>query len=225
MKGYSHGKIRRSGRKVRESGQGVYKMSATEIIRKRYDRTARFYDCMDFMIREETRKRVIEMAHGRVLEVGVGTGKNLRFYPAGCEVTGIDFSPGMLRRAEQRAREISNITLMEMDVQDLKFPDNSFDTIVATCVFCSVPDPVRGLEELRRVCKPDGQLLFLEHIRSTRRLLGLMMDLFNPLTVRIIGSNINRRTLDNMKAAGLHLKAVDTISMEILKLVAAQPNK
>lgn len=200
-------------------------MSTTEIIRKRYNRTSLFYDWMDWMITDEVRKRVVGMARGKVLEVGVGTGKNLKFYPPDCEVTGIDFSPGMLRKARERARDLPNVTLSEMDVQDIQFPDNSFDTIIATCVFCSVPDPVKGFRELRRVCKPDGRLVFLEHVRSGNKFVGLLMDAFNPVFVKLIGANINRETLENMKKAELQLEKVDTVGMEILKLVVAKPNK
>lgn len=200
-------------------------MDSTETIKKRYDRTSVFYDCMDWMISDKVRKQVVGMASGKVLEVGVGTGKNLRFYPSDCEVTGIDFSPGMLKKARQRAKGLKNVTLYEMDVQNLQFPDNFFDTIVATCVFCSVPDPIKGLIELRRVCKLNGRLLFLEHIRSSNRVLGALMDLFNPLAVGLIGANVNRRTLENMETAGLSLEKVDTVGMEILKLIVARPDK
>lgn len=199
-------------------------MTTTEIIKKRYDRTSLFYDCMDWMLSDKIRKKVIDMAKGKVLEVGVGTGKNLKFYPPECEVTGIDFSPGMLKKARERTRGLDNITLYEMDVQQLRFPDNSFDTVIATCVFCSVPDPVTGFRELRRVCKPDGRLIFLEHVRSSKKFMGQLMDMFNPLVVRLIGANINRETLENMKKAELHLEQVDTVGMEILKLVIARPN-
>lgn len=200
-------------------------VSATDVIRKRYNRTALFYDCMDIMISDEIRAQVISHARGKVLEVGVGTGKNFRFYPRDCDVTGIDFSPGMLAKAKKRAQGLPNIALHEMDVQDLGFPDNSFDTIIATCVFCSVPDPVKGFQELRRVCKPDGQMVFLEHVRSSKKFMGLLMDFFNPLVVRVIGANINRETLDNIKKAGIDLLQVDSVGLEILKLIIAKPNK
>jgi len=200
-------------------------MSGTDIIKERYNRTSLFYDCMDVMIKDELRAKVIGYARGKVLEVGVGTGKNLRFYQPDCEVTGIDFSPGMLKKAEKRAQGLPNVTLYEMDVQKLDFPDNFFDTVIATCVFCSVPDPVQGFQELHRVCKPDGQMVFLEHMRSSNKFLGLMMDFFNPLVVRMIGANINRETLENIKKAEIDLVQVDTVGMEILKLIIAKPNK
>ena len=200
-------------------------MTTTDIIRKRYNRTSVFYDCMDTMIKDDVRKKVLSHAHGKVLEVGVGTGKNLQFYPDNCQVTGIDFSPGMLKKARKRTEGRPSIILLEMDIQNLEFPDNSFDTIIATCVFCSVPDPLQGLRELRRVCKPEGKLIFLEHIRSDKKMMGLLMDILNPMVVRFIGANINRKTLENMESAHLRLEQVDTMSMEILKFVIASPNK
>ena len=200
-------------------------MATTEVIRQRYNRTALFYDYMDKMIKDEVRKKLIEQAYGQVLEVGVGTGKNLKFYRPDCQVTGIDFSPAMLKKAREKVRGRDNISLLEMDAQELDFPDNSFDTIVATCVFCSVPDPVKGLEELKRVCKPKGQLLFLEHIRSSNLLMGTLMDLFNPLVVRLVGANINRETLVNIETAGLCLQQVDSVGTDILKYIVAAPNK
>jgi ubiquinone/menaquinone biosynthesis C-methylase UbiE len=180
---------------------------------------------MDKMIGPELRKKVIGQARGKVLEVGVGTGQNLKYYPPECEITAIDFSSGMLNKAKMRAEGLLNVTLYEMDVQDLSFPDNTFDTVIATCVFCSVPDPVKGFLELQRVCKAEGYLILLEHIRSEKRFAGKLMDLFNPLVVKLIGANINRRTLENIEAAGLELKQVDTVGMEILKLIIAKPNK
>ncbi|HBS58351.1 MAG TPA: SAM-dependent methyltransferase, partial [Firmicutes bacterium] len=132
-------------------------ISQTDIIRNRYNRTALFYDWMDKMIPVKLRQRAIEQANGQVLEVGVGTGANLEYYLPGCEVTGIDFSPGMLRKARQKiVRAKVPVTLLEMDAEHMDFPDNTFDTVVATCVFCSIPDPVQGFREVKRVCKNGG---------------------------------------------------------------------
>lgn len=197
----------------------------TETIKRRYNRTALFYDWMDFMIRDDTRRKVIGMAKGKVLEVGVGTGKNLSFYPPECEVTAIDFSSGMLKRAREKAKKLKlKVTLLEMDAQRMAFPDNTFDTVVATCIFCSVPDPIKGLEEIKRICKPDGQVILLEHVRSENPVLGKIMDILNPVTLSIVGSNINRRTVQNVSKAGLNLKDVRKLgSTNILKLIIASP--
>lgn len=196
----------------------------TDVIRSRYNRTARFYDWMDKMIPDDIRQRAIAKATGRVLEVGVGTGKNLPYYREGCEVTGIDFSPGMLAKARQRVHLAQvPVTLLEMDAQRMTFPDNFFDTVVATCVFCSVPDPVQGLREVRRVCKPRGQIVLLEHVRSEKPLLGWLMDVLNPVSVYVIGSNINRRTVENVKVAGIDILQVEDVSGKIVKLIVARP--
>lgn len=199
-------------------------MNQTERIRKIYNRTAKFYDLMDRMIKTESRIKVLQLAKGRVLEVGVGTGQNLPLYPPGCEVIGIDFSPEMLKRAYPRAEKAPvPVRLMEMDAQELQFPDNTFDTVLATCVFCSVPDPIKGLREIKRVCKPDGQIILLEHVRSDNPLIGLIMDVLNPIVVSLIGPNINRRTVENAKRAGLNINSVENAQGKIVKLIIAKP--
>lgn len=81
----------------------------------------------------------------------------------------------------------------------MDFADDTFDMVFTTCVFCSVPDPVKGLLEIRRVCKPNGKIIMIEHVRSEKKALGLVMDIFNPIIVNLYGANINRRTVDNVK--------------------------
>lgn len=196
----------------------------TEKTRRRYNRTALFYDWMDFLFGEKLRRRIISRARGKVLEVGVGTGINLPFYPQDCRVTGIDLSPGMLFRARRRVQRLRlYVRLLEMDVQEMAFPDGDFDTVVATCVFCSVPDPVKGLREVRRVCKTSGQVILLEHVRSENPLLGPLMDVFDPLFLTVIGSHINRRTVENVRKAGLTIREVQDLGLGILKLIVAEP--
>ena len=159
-----------------------------------------------------------------MLEVGVGTGKNLNYYPEGVEATGIDFSPRMLTKAEKRANDLGiEVDLKEMDAQQLSFPDHSFDTVFATFVFCSVPDPVLGLREMRRVCKPDGILLLLEHMRPGNRLLGLVFDALNPMVVRMMGANINRKTMDNIREAGWTVEVEEHLSSDIVRWIEARP--
>jgi len=141
------------------------------LTRKRYNRMAFLYDFMEAPIERlrlaAWRSRLRERITGsKALEVGVGTGKNLPYYPDGVNITAVDLSPRMLERARKKAARLDlNVDLQEMDVQRLNFPENYFDMVFATFVFCSVPDPVAGLKELRRVCKPDGRLILLEHVR------------------------------------------------------------
>ena len=196
----------------------------TEAIRRRYDRTAKWYDLMDRMFSSQLRQKILAQAHGEVLEVGVGTGKNLPYYPPKCRVTGIDFSAGMLAKAQKKAAYAPvPVTLLQMDAQDMAFADTSFDTVVATCVFCSVPDPIKGLHEVRRVCRPDGQIILLEHIRSDHPIIGKLMDWLNPVSLYLIGSNINRRTVENVKRAGIIIETVTDLNIPIVKLIKAKP--
>ena len=200
------------------------KSTDTDSIRRRYNRTALFYDWMDKMIPVKLRRKAVELAKGKVLEVGVGTGTNLEFYLPGCEVIGIDFSPGMLAKAKAKLKKaIVPVKLLEMDAQHMTFSDNSFDTVIATCVFCSVPDPVQGLKEVKRVCKPGGSIILLEHVRSENPLWGWLMDVLNPVALRMIGSNINRQTVKNINTAGIKPLIIEEHSGKIIKLIVAAP--
>lgn len=172
------------------------------------------------------RQRLWSLVHGpRVLEVGVGTGKNMPFWLRTVEVTAIDLTPGMLNQARQRAAELKlGVDLRLGDVQALEFPDGSFDMAVATFVFCSVPDPVLGLRELKRVVRPGGQIILLEHIRSPRESIGKIMDVLNPLVVHVMGANINRRTEENVQRSGWTIEHVEDLGLGgIVKLIIARP--
>ena len=161
----------------------------------------------------------------QVLEIGVGTGKNMEFWPLNCQITAIDLTPGMLDIARQRAKSVNrqDANLRLGDVQSLQFPSASFDTVVATFVFCSVPDPIQGLREIGRVVRPDGQILLLEHVRIDRPVVGTLMDFLAPLIVRLNGANINRRTVENVRAAGLQIDRVENLDdMGMFKLIFAR---
>lgn len=194
---------------------------------RRYDRIAWLYDRMDSPMEKmgtsEWRMRLFSRLEGRrILEVGVGTGKNLPYYPPGKEVTGIDVSGRMLAFAQRRAASLKgNFTLLKMDVENMDFPDASFDAAVSTCVFCSVPDPVKGLKEVRRVLKPGGKAYFLEHVRPSG-LLGWVFDLLSPLVAHAIGPSINRDTVGNIRRAGFHIIVEENLFSDIFKLIIGE---
>ncbi len=198
--------------------------------RQRYDRIAGLYDVSEAPIERllyaPWRKRLWAGVKGpEVLEVGVGTGKNMPYYPDGVHMTAVDLSEGMLSRARRLAKTlVLDVDLRQMDAQKLDFPADSFDTVVATFVFCSVPDPVIGLRELGRVCKPHGEIRLIEHMRARSEALGVLMDAANPLVVRTMGPNINRRTVENVTKAGLEIERVEDLSVQgIFKLIIAKP--
>lgn len=198
---------------------------ATAIAQRRYDRRAALYDLSDapmelFMGRWRRRLWSRIPPGSRVLEIGVGTGKNMRWYPPGVSVVAIDFSPKMMARAVRRARrQQHDVALALMDAQALAFADGCFDAVVTACVFCSVPDPVLGLQEVRRVLRPEGKIVLLEHVRSRLPVLGRIMDWLNPLSVRLQGANINRDTVGNVEKAGLSARRVDNLFLDIVKLI------
>jgi ubiquinone/menaquinone biosynthesis C-methylase UbiE len=198
--------------------------------RARYNRIAPIYDLMEIFAERRFvpwREKLWSLVPGaRVLEVGVGTGKNFSYHPAEAEVTGIDLSDRMLIRARQKAGQLGHpIELREMDAQQLDFPDDSFDAATATFVFCSVPDPIQGLRELGRVVKPNGQIVLLEHVRIDRPgLIGKLMDLLDPLVVRVMGAHINRRTAGTVRQAGLGVERVEDLAPRgLVKLIVARP--
>jgi ubiquinone/menaquinone biosynthesis C-methylase UbiE len=160
---------------------------------------------------------------GRVLEVGVGTGMNMAYYPPAAAVVAVDPSPSFLTWAANRARKNGKAAgLGVMDVRRLAFADDSFDYAATSFVFCSVPDPIAGLTEVRRVLKPGGRLILLEHVRSDWRPLGWLMDFLNPPWLRLSGDNINRDTLANVQRAGFRVVAVDNLLAGLVKLIEAR---
>ena len=203
------------------------KAVATREIQRHYDRIAWIYDLvelpMEWLWFRTWRRSTFRWVEGeRWLEVGIGTGKNLPYHPAGGEAVGVDLSPGMLGQARRRKNE-GPLDLALMDVQALGFKSRTFDTVIATLVFCAVPDPVQGLREVRRVLKPNGRAVFLEHVRPGGRWRGGLFDLLNLLTRYLFGCHLNRPTAENIRKAGFEIEREECLSAHVVKLIVAQP--
>ena len=164
---------------------------------------------------------------GKTLEVGIGTGKNLPYYLKDVELAGIDFSEKMIEKARNKTNRPAKTQLLEMDAERMSFEDNTFDTVVTSCVFCSVPNPVQGLKEIRRVCKNGGKILMLEHVRSHKKVVGPLMDAFNFIPLNIYGANINRETYQNLLNAGFKPKKIEVTNVwsDIVKIIRIKSNK
>lgn len=202
----------------------------TEKIRRRYNRAAKIYDIlenpMEIMALRQWRIELMKDLRGRVLEVGVGTGKNIEYYPDDIDIVAIDFSEKMLEKAKEKKKRFNkDVILLNMDAQNIQFEDNTFDTVYTTCVFCSVPDPIKCLNEIRRVCRPNGKIIMIEHVRSEKKVLGIIMDILNPIVVNTYGANINRRTLENIKKSGFKNVEVTNLYGDIVKKIVIYNEK
>lgn len=194
----------------------------------KYNRVSAIYDIielpMELFLYRRWREEALSSLSGKILEVGVGTGRNLKYYPASCSVIGIDISIGMTEKARKKAKGMKNITLLVMDAEHLDFPDNSFDYVVTTFVLCSVPDPVTALEEMRRVLKPSGELIALEHMRSSNPFIARIENLVNPITFSLIGVNVNRNTVRNIEKAGFTIEEAKNLAFhDVFKKIRAKP--
>ena len=198
----------------------------------KYDIFSRFYDLVEKHLEKKSfskwRKLVWEKVplNSKVLEVGVGTGKNMPYYPGSVEVVGIDFSQGMLERAISRSTKYPDkkIKLMKMDVTDMNFPQNNFDFVISTFVFCTVPDPISGLKEVNRVLKPKGRAIFLEHMRSTKWLNNVPLYMMNPIIKTLVGTSVIRKTKENILEAGFHVVQEKNLFSDIVKLLICEKN-
>lgn len=194
----------------------------------KYNRISPVFDMMELPMETmrfgKWREEILTGLSGRVLDVGIGTGKNIPHYPDNCEVVGVDISDKMLSHAKKKANERTNISLFQMDAENLGFKDDSFDHVVTTFVLCSIPEPVAALEEMKRVCKPDGMVINLEHMKSDNRLIATIEDLFNPITKATTGVNINRETVENVKKAGLNVNDVKNMALkDVFRLIRSRP--
>jgi ubiquinone/menaquinone biosynthesis C-methylase UbiE len=170
------------------------------------------------------RRLAVSHASGDTLEVGVGTGNNIPHYSSSLEVTAIDFSPGMIQKAAQKKERLGtdNIRILRMDVEQLAFPDNTFDTSISTFVFCTVPNPLHGLAELRRVLKPRGKAIFLEHMKSRNPFINLFLYMMNLFSQSFLGTSMVRETQKNIVASGFKILQVRHLILDVVRLILVE---
>lgn len=184
---------------------------------RNYDKEMRSWD----RLLAGSRQWACGQATGEVLEVAVGTGLNLPFYPEDVTLTGIDFSEGMLASARERGRVA---TLRQADAQALPFADASFDTVVCTLGLCSIPDADVAVAEMTRVLRPGGRLILVDHVPSTSRLLRGVQWLAERVTVPMAGEHFLRRPLHLVQARGLEVEQQERFKAGLIeRLVARKP--
>ena len=195
------------------------------VTRAKWDRAAANFDLMSSRGPEwrwaPEKRKFFSAMKGKVLFLAVGTGLDIPFFPPDRDITGIDISSKMLEIARPRADAYSGkLSLHQMDVHEMSFEPASFDQVFTSCTFCSVPDPVRGLEALRRVLRPGGELHMFEHTGSRYFPFNLMLHIMTPLS-RALGPVMNRPTPENVQRAGFRIQRVDHIYLDVVKTISA----
>jgi ubiquinone/menaquinone biosynthesis C-methylase UbiE len=198
-------------------------------VRRIYDERAPNYDrsvgLTERFLLGDLRRRFGAELRGRTLEVAIGSGLNLPAYPPAVTLAvGVDLSGGMLRTARARARRQGlPVALAQMDAERLAFPDDVFDTVAVSQALCTVPDPGAALGELARVCRPEGRVVLLEHVRSSARPLAWLQRRLTPHQVRAIGCHFDRDTVGLLRRAGFAIVSDRSRLFGIVRLVVARP--
>jgi len=198
-------------------------------IRAVYDRRAATYDRTvglgERVALGGLRRAFAAELRGDVLEVAVGSGLNVPHYTSAVHrVVGVDLSGGMLRRARVRAAELGRpVAFAQMDAQRLAFGDAGFDTVAVSLALCTIPDPDAALRELARVCRPDGRVVLLEHVRSPVWPVFVAQRLLTPLQERFIGCCLTRPTIDTARALGFTVESERSRLFGVFRLVVARP--
>jgi ubiquinone/menaquinone biosynthesis C-methylase UbiE len=186
----------------------------------RYDRQISFFERILF---GGGREWVCAQAEGEVLELAAGTARNLPFYPPGVKLTAVELSPEMLAIGRKRAEEVGrDVDLRQGDVQDLDFQDASFDTVVCTLGLCTIPEPRKAVAEAKRVLRPGGKLILLEHVRSPSLPVRAIERMLDPISVRFQADHLTREPLDYLKAEGFEVERLERSKWGIVERVLAR---
>lgn len=204
--------------------------SSKQEIQRKYDSYAGKYDAMNLLYEltglNRIRRKLFKNARGKVLDVAVGTGMNLPCYNNDINITGIDLSSNMLEIARHKANEFDmEVKLQVMDAENLQFPDNSFDTVISSLCICTFPDPLKALQEMKRVCSRNGSILMLEHGRSDREWLGNFQDRKADKWAQSLDCQWNRNPHDLTLQAGLQIIEFKRAFFGMLYIIKARPGK
>ncbi len=199
----------------------------TESVRNYYDRSATGYDSsirlFERVLLGDGRAWAASRARGDVLEIGIGTGRNLEFYPASARLVGVDVSQGMLAIARRRAKDLGrDIDLRQGDAESLMFADESFDTVVCTLVLCSVPDDRQTLSEVQRVLKHEGRLVLVEHVRSPLLPIRIVQQILEPLMLKTEHDHLLRDPVDHLTAQGFEIETSERMKWGIVERLVAR---
>jgi ubiquinone/menaquinone biosynthesis C-methylase UbiE len=201
-------------------------MSLIRDTRRTYERIAPFYDLLElpfeYGVYRSIRPLLFQGLSGRILDAGVGTGRNTPFYPAGSEVVGVDSSSAMLRRARRRlAYSPASVQLIEMDLAQLEFPASSFDAAVATFVFCVLPEALQvpALHELQRVVKPGGIIRLLNYVRPRGVIGGLVTGMSGLWVDWAFGASFDRQTERHIAEVGLTAVSARFVVNDLIRLI------
>jgi ubiquinone/menaquinone biosynthesis C-methylase UbiE len=204
----------------------VTQTTETERIRGLQDKMATKYDRSmgrwEKVLFGGGREWVCSQASGDVLEIAIGTGRNLPHYASDVRLTGVELSPKMLEIARKRAAELGReVDLRLGDAQALQFPDQSFDTVVCTFALCTIPDERRAVEEAHRVLHPGGRFVLIEHVRSPALVVRAVERAIEPLAVRFEGDHLTREPLDHLEPVGFRIEQLKRSKLGIVERVLA----
>lgn len=195
------------------------------VTKRKWDRAAGVFDLMNGYGPDKrwapVKREFYSAMRGKILFLAVGTGLDIQYFPPQQQIVGIDISDQMLEQARPRARAYPRrLDLRQLDVHEMDYAPGTFDQIFTSCTFCSVPDPVRGLEALRKVLKPGGALRMLEHTGSRYFPFNLLLNLMNPVA-KLFGPEVNRDTVANVERAGFRIAGITLVYLDIVKLIHA----
>ncbi|HVC07024.1 MAG TPA: methyltransferase domain-containing protein [Solirubrobacterales bacterium] len=199
----------------------------TERIRRLYEKEAPKFDRSmgrwDRTLFAGSREWVCAQASGDVLEIAIGTARNLPFYPADIRLTGVELSPAMIEVAQEQAEKLDReVDLRVGDAEALEFADASFDTVICTYSLCTIPDDRAAVREAKRVLRPGGKFVLAEHVRSPIWVVRMIERLIEPLAVRFGGDHLTREPLEHLEAEGFRVEEVKRSKLGIVELVTAR---